>query len=552
MTDRVPSSVAALLAVAIAGTVLLVVPGSADAASGVGVPPASGGNPVATERVLEVQRRLQESRAAHERAASRLLALREHRTARVRQATSAARTASRAAEQVDSSSSGLWGAVDRLTGGADELDRAQASMETAQHLQQLATIADRGLAEARGDVREAARARRAAEVAASQVEQSAAARASARLARQWAQLPTGYEAGDPGQDRRNRAALSAWHDHLARMGAAGIVPPAPEDLTGPRLPAGVRPAVDDTGRQVPGVGLARARSGTTFQVLPDVTVRAVSAAFAGLGKVSDPGSCATFVGQVWDIAQVDVPSDGVGQWESLAAVPERQVVVGDVVFFERPEGYGVGLAVSAGSVIALDPVEEEVAVERVSAADVLAVRRVPLAPDRGERVAAVPEQVLDGCEPPAPEPVLQPGDGTVGAVVPVVVGGWTHPLADGTYTLSSSFGVSGPLWSSGQHTGQDFAAPLGTPVVAAAAGRVWVESSSWAGQLVRIDHGDGVETRYAHMSRVDVSSGDIVEAGHQVGAVGSEGNSTGPHLHFEVWVDGTAVDPMPYVAGTPP
>lgn len=552
MTERVPTSVAASLAAAIAGTVLLVAPGPAQAASGVGVPPAAAGNPAATERVLEVQRRLQESRAAHERALGRLVAMREHRTARVREATSAARSASRAAEQVESSSSGLWGAVDRLTGGTDELDRAQASMETAQHLQQLATIADQGLAEARADVRATARARRSAEAAAAQVEQSAAARASARLAVQWAQLPSGYEAGDPDQDRRNRAALSTWHDHLARMGGAGVVPPAPEDLAGPTLPAGVRPAVDDTGRQVPGVGLARGRSGTAFEVLPDVTVRAVSAAFAGLGKVSDPGSCATFVSQVWDTAQVDVPSDGVGQWESLTAVPERQVVVGDVVFFERPEAYGVGLAVSAGSVIALDPVEEEVAVERVSAADVLAVRRVPLAADRGERVAAVPEQVLDGCEPPAPEPVLQPAAGTGDAVVPVVAGGWTHPLAAGTYTLSSSFGVSGPLWSSGQHTGQDFAAPLGTPVVAAAAGRVWVESSSWAGQLVRIDHGGGVETRYAHMSRVDVSSGDTVEAGQQVGAVGSEGNSTGPHLHFEVWADGTAVDPMPYVAGTPP
>src|SRR3546814_11611694 len=99
--------------------------------------------------------------------------------------------------------------------------------------------------------------------------------------------------------------------------------------------------------------------------------------------------------------------------------------------------------------------------------------------------------------------------------------------------MSAGFGNAGTLWSSGRHTGQDFAAPMGTPVRAAAAGRVSIEQSSWAGQLVRIDHGGGLETLYAHMSRVDVASGATLEAGTPIGAVGSEGNSTGPHLHLE-------------------
>src|SRR3546814_14509700 len=79
--------------------------------------------------------------------------------------------------------------------------------------------------------------------------------------------------------------------------------------------------------------------------------------------------------------------------------------------------------------------------------------------------------------------------------------------------MSAGFGNAGTLWSSGRHTGQDFAAPMGTPVRAAAAGRVSIEQSSWAGQLVRIDHGGGLETLYAHMSRVDVASGATPEAG---------------------------------------
>src|SRR3546814_20521123 len=110
--------------------------------------------------------------------------------------------------------------------------------------------------------------------------------------------------------------------------------------------------------------------------------------------------------------------------------------------------------------------------------------------------------------------------------------------------MSAGFGNAGTLWSSGRHTGQDFAAPMGTPVRAAAAGRVSIEQSSWAGQLVRIDHGGGLATLYAPMSRVDVASGAPLEAGTPIGAGGREGKSPGTPLHLEGRSKGGAMAPM--------
>lgn len=97
------------------------------------------------------------------------------------------------------------------------------------------------------------------------------------------------------------------------------------------------------------------------------------------------------------------------------------------------------------------------------------------------------------------------------------------------------------------HTGIDYPAPAGTPVGAAGAGRVayagW-HAGGW-GNLVTIAHGSGVRTMYAHLSRVGVRLGQRVAAGAQLGLVGSTGNSSGPHLHFEVRLRGAAVDPLP-------
>ncbi|MDW8414949.1 MAG: M23 family metallopeptidase [Thermaurantiacus sp.] len=112
--------------------------------------------------------------------------------------------------------------------------------------------------------------------------------------------------------------------------------------------------------------------------------------------------------------------------------------------------------------------------------------------------------------------------------------------------LSSGFGMRFHpiLGFSRLHQGVDFAAPTGTPVVASAAGRVTLAGwSGGYGQVVEVDHGRGLKTRYAHLSRIDVRPGQAVGQGQRIGAVGSTGLSTGPHLHYEVWRDGRAVNP---------
>ncbi len=96
------------------------------------------------------------------------------------------------------------------------------------------------------------------------------------------------------------------------------------------------------------------------------------------------------------------------------------------------------------------------------------------------------------------------------------------------------------------HSGIDLAVSTGTPVVATADGEVRIARYQGAyGLLVAVDHGDGVQTRYAHLSSVSVSPGQSVREGELIGRSGSTGRSTGPHLHYEVRVNGASVDPIP-------
>jgi murein DD-endopeptidase MepM/ murein hydrolase activator NlpD len=97
------------------------------------------------------------------------------------------------------------------------------------------------------------------------------------------------------------------------------------------------------------------------------------------------------------------------------------------------------------------------------------------------------------------------------------------------------------------HDGIDIAAPFGAPVVAPAAGVVVkVGSLPGYGLLLEVDHGHGISTRYAHLSRVHVTEGQQVTVGLRLADVGSSGLSTGPHLHYEIHVGGRVVDPMAF------
>ncbi|MFE3766688.1 M23 family metallopeptidase [Streptomyces sp. NPDC059104] len=124
-------------------------------------------------------------------------------------------------------------------------------------------------------------------------------------------------------------------------------------------------------------------------------------------------------------------------------------------------------------------------------------------------------------------------------------GGYSLPTS--SYTLTSHYGDSGSMWSSGHHTGLDFAAPTGTPVKAVGGGKVI--SAGWSGAygyriVLQLD--DGTEVWYCHLSSMAVTSG-TVGAGETIGRVGATGNVTGAHLHLEVRKGGSTVDPLAWL-----
>jgi murein DD-endopeptidase MepM/ murein hydrolase activator NlpD len=120
----------------------------------------------------------------------------------------------------------------------------------------------------------------------------------------------------------------------------------------------------------------------------------------------------------------------------------------------------------------------------------------------------------------------------------------------GEVEFTSGFGVRVDpfVGRPAMHTGLDFRASTGDPVHATADGKV--VSAGWAGgygRMVEIDHGNGLSTRYGHLSAINVKVGQSVKIGQVVGEVGSTGRSTGPHLHYETRVDGEAVDPQKFL-----
>ncbi len=126
-----------------------------------------------------------------------------------------------------------------------------------------------------------------------------------------------------------------------------------------------------------------------------------------------------------------------------------------------------------------------------------------------------------------------------------------NPLAGAALTSGFGTRIHPVLGGRRGHKGIDLASPTGTPIRATADGVIsradWFSSY---GLFVSIEHGGEIQTRYGHMSRLNVAAGQAVKKGDIIGYVGSTGRSTGPHLHYEVRIAGRAVNPVPYMQGT--
>lgn len=202
-----------------------------------------------------------------------------------------------------------------------------------------------------------------------------------------------------------------------------------------------------------------------------------------------------------------------------------------------------------------------------------AVRVVDMGPADGDWIVESIRRTLSSTQatvmltrpaPPLPEPTpplppvdySDPGSGpaapTGGTGGPAVVGpvsakGWTWPMSG---PITSDFGPR-PRPTAGastNHAGIDIGGPVGRPVVAGKEGRVaHAGTAGGYGKAVYIDHGGGLFSRYGHLSKVEVTRGQTVTTGQQIGLCGATGNVTGPHLHFEIRPGDTPVNPVPYL-----
>ena len=134
-------------------------------------------------------------------------------------------------------------------------------------------------------------------------------------------------------------------------------------------------------------------------------------------------------------------------------------------------------------------------------------------------------------------------DSTTRHVLPTL-----SPIVDGWFSSNFGFRIDPFSGMRSMHEGLDFPAETGTPIVAAASGKVvFADSHNHYGKMIEIDHGNGLVSRYAHAAQLVAKAGDLVLRGQQVATVGSTGRSTGPHLHFEVRLNGIPQNPARFL-----
>jgi murein DD-endopeptidase MepM/ murein hydrolase activator NlpD len=526
------------------------------------VAPAATAGPVGrgamTAASTEAQQRVDEAAAVYAESRKDVEALSAQAERLDDSATQAEEHATELRTQVADEEGGVLHALgDFLSPGESDVDKAADAAENAADARRLADQVQDALDDAIAQVERDRQEWEKAQARLERIESTWSAQQVVEAAIERSQPPADY-AADPAQERRDRSALDAWIGYLRDLGRTGVTPPTAKAMADPaKLADGLEPLQAWGVGEIPGLAGARLPDGRAVTVLPTETIRAVADAFHRLGSADDADAgasayaCGGLVANAWSASRAVLPAEVQDQLTALPAVPRDAVQVGDLVALgNKRDGLGEsGVYVGNGLAIVADPTTGVAGVREVAARDLLAARRPSLAVSGAAPAASQPTT-----EQAATKTIDLPSFGAcVASAAPVSAapvtgsGPLVLPIAAGTYHLSAGFAEAGGLWSSGSHTGQDFAAPIGTAVTAAGAGTVTIEHPSWAGNLVRIDHGGGVETLYAHLSRVDVVSGQTVAAGDQVGAVGSEGNSTGPHLHFEVRLDGTAVDPVQVV-----
>ena len=215
--------------------------------------------------------------------------------------------------------------------------------------------------------------------------------------------------------------------------------------------------------------------------------------------------------------------EGAERWSLFAAPLSVEAGRSDVRLAWRD---GLGRPAETASAVIVDPLEQEVQELRVPAATLAVVTPEGRALEAATLEAAAP----DPTDPPRwSEPFVLPVEGR----------------ATSGFARARRYAPGGRV---SFHEGEDIAAPVGTPIRATNDGVVVVAGSfPIKGGMTIVDHGAGVTSRYYHQARIDVEVGDVVRRGQIVGAVGSTGLSTGPHLHWEMRVADVASDPLAWV-----
>lgn len=240
------------------------------------------------------------------------------------------------------------------------------------------------------------------------------------------------------------------------------------------------------------------------------------------------------------LSKIAAERDLSGGWEQLYA-DNREAVGAD------PSLIHPGLKLTLGAQGASAPSAAAPAPAPAPAEKPVQKKQKPAeAPVSGK--AASGEQDAPAQKPqPKAKQKAQGGETSNGAAAPSGAG-FVAPVSGG---VSTQYRASGAMWSSGYHTGVDFIASSGTTVKAVGAGTV--VSAGWGGSYgneVVIRHADGKYSQYGHLSSLSVSSGQSVTAGQRIGLSGSTGNSSGPHLHFEIRTGpsyGSDINPLAYL-----